>query len=90
VVLIDDLGFQGRKKSFLLPRYPSNQHAGRMLLTMPWSARSRCTMAGVLTTAVGVVQQTTPRPPVRQGHFQSVHGELAIDALAHRPADNPA
>src|SRR5881296_1078632 len=43
--------------------------------------------AGVLTSAIRMMQQTLRRAPTSQRQAEGVEGEDIRDALAHRPAD---
>src|SRR3989449_590815 len=46
--------------------------------------------AGVLTAAIGMMEQPLRRAPARQGHPERVEREVVRDALVHRPADGEA
>src|SRR5580704_14200252 len=43
---------------------------------------------GVLNAAVGMVDQSRWRPLTLNGHRQSLHGDLGVQCLAHRPTDD--
>ena len=89
VLVIDPLRFEAGKERLhgrVVVTVAGPAHASHDLML---GQEGLIIMAGVLAAAVGMMEQTGRWPAGEEGHLQSIDGQLAVQAVAEGPANDP-
>src|SRR2546430_16011756 len=88
LALIDQFDFEGGEKAFRHRFVPAIAFTAHAALDAVYRQQLLILVAGVLTAAIRVMQQTLRRLPVLQCHLEGVQHDAPFESYTQRPADH--
>ena len=82
-------GFEGTKEAFRQSIVIAIAFAAHTTKHFVFGQQGLIVVAGILTATVGMMEQSWQGLSGGNGHLQGVDDQLAMQALTHRPADDP-